>query len=104
MHSCSGPATTVVSLVQDAQEDLDAVDSLQDRYLEFLRVFDAVIGEVANVCIGSLLDQNRTNLVPQVHPYAKMALGVLSCAAKVCFHFVSPYLLLLLSNHLFRSF
>jgi len=66
MHSCSGPATTVVSLVQDAQEDLDAVDSLQDRYLEFLRVFDAVIGEVANV-----------------HPYAKMALGVLSCAAKI---------------------
>jgi len=27
--------------------------------------------------------QNRLNLVLQVHPYAKMALGVLSYAAKV---------------------
>jgi hypothetical protein len=39
--------------------------------------------------MGPLLDHNRTNLIPQVHPYAKMALGVLSCAAKVCLHFLS---------------
>jgi hypothetical protein len=49
--------------------------------------------------MGSLLNENQTNLVPQVHPYAKMALGALSCAAKVCFHLLSPYLLLLLRNH-----
>ncbi|KAG2363200.1 hypothetical protein BDR07DRAFT_1282860 [Suillus spraguei] len=29
------------------------------------------------------LDQITANLVPQLHPYAKMALGVLSCAAKI---------------------
>ncbi|KAG1834361.1 hypothetical protein DFJ58DRAFT_917992, partial [Suillus subalutaceus] len=66
IHSLSGHATTVVSLVQDAQEDLDAADKFQETYLKPLRIFDAVIGEIADV-----------------HPYAKMALGVLSCAAKI---------------------
>jgi hypothetical protein len=49
--------------------------------------------------MDSLLNENQPNLVPQVHPYAKMALGALSCAAKVYFHFLSLSLLLLLSNH-----
>ncbi|KAG2039445.1 hypothetical protein BDR03DRAFT_221746 [Suillus americanus] len=47
MHSRSGPATNMISLVQD---DLDAADSLQDMYLELLWMFDAVIGEIADVC------------------------------------------------------
>ncbi|KAG1869428.1 hypothetical protein DFJ58DRAFT_911289, partial [Suillus subalutaceus] len=66
MHSRLGPATTVVSPVQDGQDDLDDVDMFQDTYLEPLRIFDDVIEEIADV-----------------HPYAKMALGVLSCAAKI---------------------
>jgi hypothetical protein len=51
--------------VPDAQEDLDAADSLQDVNLK-LRIFDAVIREIMDV-----------------HPYAKMALGMLSCAANI---------------------
>jgi hypothetical protein len=39
----------MVSHLQDIQEDLDAVDSFQDAYLEPLRIFDTVIGELVNV-------------------------------------------------------
>jgi hypothetical protein len=49
MHSLSGHKTTVVSILQGAQKDLDAADSFQDTYLQPLRIFDTVIGEVANV-------------------------------------------------------
>ncbi|KIK32142.1 hypothetical protein CY34DRAFT_19261 [Suillus luteus UH-Slu-Lm8-n1] len=66
MHPLKGPAITVTSVGKDAQADLDAADGFQDTYLKPLRIFDAVIGEIANV-----------------HPYAKMALGVLSCTAKI---------------------
>jgi ATP-dependent Lon protease len=51
---------------QDVQADLDASDSLQDAYLKPLRIFDQVIENITDV-----------------HPYAKMALGVLSFAAKI---------------------
>jgi hypothetical protein len=51
--------------VPDAQVDLDAADSLQDVNLK-LRIFDAVIRGIMDV-----------------HPYAKMALGMLSCAANI---------------------
>ncbi|KAG2359239.1 hypothetical protein BDR07DRAFT_222972 [Suillus spraguei] len=71
MHSPSGHATTALYIVQDAQADLDAVDGFQDTYLKPLRIFDDVIGKIADV-----------------HPYAKMALGVLSCVAKVCILFL----------------
>jgi hypothetical protein len=50
MHPLSKHATTGVSLVQDAQEDLDAADSFQDIYLKPLKIFDAVIGDIADVC------------------------------------------------------
>ncbi|KAG2151029.1 uncharacterized protein EDB93DRAFT_1103260 [Suillus bovinus] len=66
MHSLSGPVITVTSAAQDAQADLTAVDGFQDTYLKPLKIFDHVIGKIADV-----------------HPYAKMALGVLSCAAKI---------------------
>lgn len=44
----------------------DAADGFQCTYLVPLRIFDNVIGEITNV-----------------HPYAKMAQGVLSWAAKI---------------------
>ncbi|KAG1861063.1 hypothetical protein C8R48DRAFT_801715 [Suillus tomentosus] len=68
MHSLSGHAITVASAGKDAQEDLDTAGEFGDTYLKPLKIFDAVIGEIANL-----------------HPYAKMALGVLSCAAKQSF-------------------
>jgi hypothetical protein len=49
MHSLSGPPNTVASAGQDAQDDLDAVDNFQDTYLKPLKIFDSVIGEIANV-------------------------------------------------------
>ncbi|KAG2143439.1 uncharacterized protein EDB93DRAFT_1105281 [Suillus bovinus] len=66
MHSLSGRVITVTSAAQDAQADLTAADGFQDTYLKPLKIFDDVIGKIANV-----------------HPYANMALGVLSCAAKI---------------------
>ncbi|KAG1883755.1 hypothetical protein F4604DRAFT_1920260 [Suillus subluteus] len=80
-HPLSGLAITVVPEVQDAQADLDAADSFQDTSQtpqEIRRCYWEDHG-----CMDPALDQNRTNLVPQVHLYAKMALGVLSCAAKI---------------------
>ncbi|KAG2141430.1 uncharacterized protein EDB93DRAFT_1252575 [Suillus bovinus] len=54
------------SVVEGGPEDLDAADEFQDTYLKPLRIFDDVIGKIADL-----------------HPYAKMALGVLSCTAKI---------------------
>ncbi|KAG2361888.1 hypothetical protein BDR07DRAFT_1376903 [Suillus spraguei] len=65
MRLLSSPAMTVMSGAQNAQADLDAAGTFQDTYLKPLRIFDNVIEKIADV-----------------HPYAKMALGVLSCAAK----------------------
>jgi hypothetical protein len=50
MHSLSGRETTVVSVLQSAQKDLDTVDNFEDTYLKPLQIFDAVIGEIADVC------------------------------------------------------
>ncbi|KAG2344492.1 hypothetical protein BDR05DRAFT_189862, partial [Suillus weaverae] len=66
IHPLSGPAITVASYAQDAPADLDAAYTFQDKCLKPLRIFDSVIGEITHL-----------------HPYAKMALGVLSCAAKM---------------------
>ncbi|KAG2362424.1 hypothetical protein BDR07DRAFT_1376502 [Suillus spraguei] len=82
INPLSEPAITVDSVVQGAQDDLDAVDSFQDTYLEPLKIFDSIIGKLADV-----------------HPYAKMALGVLSCAAKVWFPFFPDLALLLKIIH-----
>jgi hypothetical protein len=49
IHPFSGPTITVASVGQDAQAYLNAADGFQDTYLKPLRVFDAVIGEIANV-------------------------------------------------------
>ncbi|KAG1830145.1 hypothetical protein EV424DRAFT_1343722 [Suillus variegatus] len=60
-----GPIRSVASAGRNAPAALDDMDSMEATYLQPLRIFDTVIGEVA-----------------EVHPYAKMALGVLSCASK----------------------
>ncbi|KAG2153455.1 uncharacterized protein EDB93DRAFT_1336299, partial [Suillus bovinus] len=60
------PAQPVMSAVNDAPAGLTAVDNFQTNYLQPLKIFDAAIDKIANV-----------------HPYAKMALGVLSAAAKI---------------------
>jgi hypothetical protein len=49
MHPLSEPAITVASAGQDAQADLNAADDFQDTYLKPLRIFDDVIGEIADV-------------------------------------------------------
>ncbi|KAG2364435.1 hypothetical protein BDR07DRAFT_1375105 [Suillus spraguei] len=50
MHPLSGSAITAVSVDKNAQADVNAADSFQDTYLKPLRIFDAVISEIANVC------------------------------------------------------
>lgn len=66
MHSLPEPEITVASVLQGAQEDLDVLDNFEETYLQPLKIFDAVIGEISDA-----------------HPYAKIALGALSCAAKI---------------------
>ncbi|KAG2355088.1 hypothetical protein BDR07DRAFT_1493642 [Suillus spraguei] len=58
--------TPVASAVKDGSKDLDAANNFQTTYLQSLRTFDTVVGHLANV-----------------HPYAKMVLGVLSAASKI---------------------
>ncbi|KIK32138.1 hypothetical protein CY34DRAFT_182822, partial [Suillus luteus UH-Slu-Lm8-n1] len=65
MRSLPEPEITVASALQGAQEDLDVLENFEE-YLKPLKIFDAVIGEISDA-----------------HPYAKIALGVLSCAAKI---------------------
>ncbi|KIK32514.1 hypothetical protein CY34DRAFT_18997 [Suillus luteus UH-Slu-Lm8-n1] len=66
MHSLPEPEITVAPALQGAQEDLDVLDNFEETYLQPLKIFEAVIGEISNA-----------------HPYAKIALGVLSYAAKI---------------------
>ncbi|KAG2159003.1 uncharacterized protein EDB93DRAFT_1100061 [Suillus bovinus] len=60
------PAQHAISAVSNAPAGLTAVDNLQTDYLQPLKIFNTAIDKIANV-----------------HPYAKMALGVLSAAANI---------------------
>ncbi|KAG1889719.1 uncharacterized protein F5891DRAFT_1282778 [Suillus fuscotomentosus] len=66
MNQIWGHARPVLSAGTKGPAALDNIDSIGTTYLQPLRVFDTVIGTIA-----------------EVHPYAKMALGVLSCASKI---------------------
>ncbi|KIK32409.1 hypothetical protein CY34DRAFT_19067 [Suillus luteus UH-Slu-Lm8-n1] len=59
-------ATPMASAGVNAPADLDAMDNFETTYLQPLKIVDAVLEKIANV-----------------HPYAKMALGVLSAASKI---------------------
>ncbi|KAG1850794.1 hypothetical protein DFJ58DRAFT_914602, partial [Suillus subalutaceus] len=65
MNLLSGPVGSGVCAAQNTSADLEDVYNFQDTYLQPLRIFDNVIGKLTGV-----------------HPYAKIALGVLSCASK----------------------
>jgi len=49
MRQLGKHTTAVASTAKDSPEDLDAADNLQTTYLQPLRIFDSVIGELANV-------------------------------------------------------
>ncbi|KAG2335746.1 hypothetical protein BDR05DRAFT_1006495 [Suillus weaverae] len=66
MNLLSGLVGSGAPAAQNAPADLEAAYNFQDTYLKPLRIFDDVIGKLADV-----------------HPYAKIALGVLSCASKI---------------------
>ncbi|KAG2112303.1 uncharacterized protein F5147DRAFT_792167 [Suillus discolor] len=66
MKTLRGPAQSVTSAANNAPAGLTAADDFQTNYLQPLKIFDTVIEKIANV-----------------HPYAKMALGILSAAAKI---------------------
>ncbi|KAG2136356.1 uncharacterized protein EDB93DRAFT_1231725, partial [Suillus bovinus] len=66
MKSLSKPVRSVVSTTQNAPAGLEDAYNFQDTYLKPLKIFDSVIEKLADV-----------------HPYAKIALGALSCASKM---------------------
>ncbi|KAG1843728.1 hypothetical protein C8R48DRAFT_765436 [Suillus tomentosus] len=66
MNSLSGRVTSGLSVAQNAPADLEDACKFGDTYLRPLRIFDSVIGKLADV-----------------HPYAKMTLGLLSSASKI---------------------
>jgi hypothetical protein len=51
MNSLLRPEITVNSVLQGAQENLDAVDNSEDTYLQLLKIFNVVIREIADVCM-----------------------------------------------------
>ncbi|KAG2094004.1 uncharacterized protein F5147DRAFT_417508 [Suillus discolor] len=56
----------MTSAVDNTPADLTAADDFETTYLQPLKIIDAVLEKIADV-----------------HPYAKMALGVLSAASKI---------------------
>jgi hypothetical protein len=66
MKILGGPALFVTSTTNNAPAGLAAGDDVQTTLLQPLKVFDDAIEKIADV-----------------HPYAKIALGVLSAAAKI---------------------
>lgn len=49
IHPLAGPAITPVSVGQGAQGDLNTAGNFQDTYLKHIRIFDDVIGQIADV-------------------------------------------------------
>ncbi|KAG2343552.1 WD40 repeat-like protein [Suillus weaverae] len=66
MNLLSGRVTSGVSAAQNAPADLEDAYNSEDKYLQPLKIFDSVIGELADL-----------------HPYAKVVLGLLSYASKI---------------------
>ncbi|KAG2347247.1 hypothetical protein BDR05DRAFT_722495, partial [Suillus weaverae] len=66
MKPLGGHVTFVASKAIDGPAGLAAVDNIQTKYLKPLKIFDTVIGNLANV-----------------HPYAKIVLGMLSAASQI---------------------
>jgi len=63
MKPLSGRVISGASTAQNAPADLDAAYNFQDKYLQPLKIFDSVIGTLAEVRTISL-DRNRTDHVP----------------------------------------
>ncbi|KAG2144631.1 uncharacterized protein EDB93DRAFT_1337942, partial [Suillus bovinus] len=59
-------ATSMASAAINGPADLDTMDDFETTYLQPLKIIDTVLGKIADL-----------------HPYAKMALGVLSIASKI---------------------
>ncbi|KAG2115900.1 uncharacterized protein F5147DRAFT_649318 [Suillus discolor] len=66
MRLLGGHVTSFLSKAEDGPKDLAIADDLPTTYLQKLKIFDTVIENLANV-----------------HPYAKMVLGMLSAASKI---------------------
>ncbi|KAG2136500.1 uncharacterized protein EDB93DRAFT_1339417, partial [Suillus bovinus] len=66
MRTLRGPVQSVTSAASNASADLTTAGDFSTTYLQPLKIFDTAIEKIANV-----------------HPYAKMSLGVLSAAAKI---------------------
>jgi hypothetical protein len=49
MRQLGKHTTAVASAAKDGPKDLDAAYNLQTTYLKSLRIFDSVVGELANV-------------------------------------------------------
>ncbi|KAG1789927.1 uncharacterized protein HD556DRAFT_750281 [Suillus plorans] len=66
MRSLGKHATSMTSAVENAPADLTAADNFEMKYLQRLKIIDGALKKIADV-----------------HPYTKMALGMLSAASKI---------------------
>jgi hypothetical protein len=80
----------VPTIVQNASSEAGNIQSVSDTVDTFstllapLKAFNTIANEIANVRPSiSLL--HATNIHMQVHPYAKVALSIFTCASKVDF-------------------
>lgn len=66
INPLGGRVEKVMLTAKDGPANLDTTDNFSDTYLKPLKIFNSMIDTIANV-----------------HPYAKIALGALSCASKI---------------------
>lgn len=66
INPLGGRVEKVMLTAKDGPANLDTADNFSDTYLKPLKIFNSMIDTIANV-----------------HPYAKIALGALSCASKI---------------------
>jgi hypothetical protein len=62
IHPLLGGAQTVAAATQNAPAGLDTADNLAATYLQPLRIFDTVIGKIADVW-ALPFDMKRTNYI-----------------------------------------
>ncbi|KAG1902624.1 uncharacterized protein F5891DRAFT_1215023 [Suillus fuscotomentosus] len=75
-------ATSMASTASNVPVDLAAAEDFETTYLQPLKIINGVLEKIADVW-AILVYWTRTNQVIQMHPYTKMALGVLSAASKI---------------------
>jgi len=71
-------------LVDGINTTVSQIDTINSTYLQPLKAFNTVVSAITDVrFLAFLWCHNQIDIVMQIHPYAKAALGLLTSAAQV---------------------